>query len=104
MGRTLIRNKDVAPNAAIETDKCTDVGQDNKFLTPVQKAALTDGGSADSMHWHSGFGAISAQFGRNGLVLMGQYIEANGIPSNVCGVPMANAGKVLSVAAVVGTV
>jgi len=105
MAKTLTRDKDVAPKSAgyngIQTDKLTDYGQENKFLSAAQKEALTEGKNADSMHWHSGFGALAVQMGRNALVVPGQYLWANGIPSNVVGIPLAVKGEVLSVAVAV---
>ena len=102
MAKTLVRDKDVAPKSAgydgIQSDKITDAGQDNQFLTAAQKTALTGGGSADTMHWHSGFGALAVQMGRNGIVTAGQFLWANGIPSNVVGILLAVKGEVLSVA------
>jgi hypothetical protein len=97
VAKTLLRNKDIASGAGIGTDKCSDTGQNNKFLTEAQKTALTTGQNADTMHWHGGVGAISVQFGSNRRVGAGQFIDLNGIPSNVCGLPTAMAGRVLSV-------
>jgi len=105
MPKTLIRNKDVAANAGILTDKLEDAAQNNQFLDPIQKTDLTTGVNADAQHWHSAFGAISAQFGRNAIVaaLGGnpQYLEAAGVPTSLSGILMARNGQILSVSAAV---
>ncbi|OHD15232.1 MAG: hypothetical protein A2Y38_04230 [Spirochaetes bacterium GWB1_59_5] len=97
MAKTQIRNKDVALDAGILTDKCNASGQNNQFLDPTQLTELTTGVNADGQHWHSAFGAISAQFGRNALVGPGQFIEASGVPTSLTGILMARDGQVLSV-------
>jgi len=102
--KTLLRDKDIAAPGVgytgVQSDKITDgVPNNNKFLTAAQKDILTGGQKADALHWHAGFGAISAQFGRYGLTAQGQYIDVNGVPSNLVGIPLANDGQLLSIAA-----
>lgn len=99
---TKIIDWDIADNADIKTDKCSDAGQTNKFVTQAQKDAVFNGGNADPYHWHSGFGALAIQFGRNGIVIPGQYLWANGIPSNLAGILATEDGYILSVGVTTG--
>ena len=103
MAKTLIRNKDVAPDAGIGTDKLSDVGQSQVLITPEQRRVLTTGVDADSLHYHK-LSPHVVQFGRNGVVVSGQYMEtAVGIPSNVCGIPLVYDGQIVNVGIVAAT-
>jgi len=103
---TRVRDKDVAAPAGaylgISSDKITEVGKQHQFLTPAQKTALTTGANADAQHFHLNSPQM-VEFGQNGIVIAGQYMETNGVPSNVRGIPMANDGKLISISILMAT-
>ena len=52
MLQPLLRDTDIAPDAAIRTDKFTDLGQQNRFLSVLLYAILVGGGDASDLHYH----------------------------------------------------
>ena len=101
--KTLIRNKDIAMDAAIGADKLTDVDQvTNALLSPTQKTTLTTGVNADALHIHAGAGMV-VQFGYEGIIIAPMFLKTCGNFSNIVGIPIPKDGKVVSIAAVAGS-